>query len=49
LLRIPRHRWENNIKKNLEIGYEDVNWMLLAYDRVQCQVPMNPIMNLQAP
>jgi hypothetical protein len=30
----PRHRWESNIELDLkEIGYEGVDWMLLALDR----------------
>jgi hypothetical protein len=29
----PSHRWENNIRKDLgEIGWEDVDWILLIQD-----------------
>jgi hypothetical protein len=32
----PRHRWEDNIKLHLrEIGFNGVNWIQLAQDRVQ--------------
>jgi hypothetical protein len=32
----PRRRWENNIKMDLrEIGFDMVNWIRLAQDRIQ--------------
>jgi hypothetical protein len=32
----PKHRWEDNIRRNLrEIGWEVVDWMHLAQDRDQ--------------
>jgi hypothetical protein len=30
-----KHRWEDNIKIDLEIGSEDVDWIHLAQDRVK--------------
>jgi len=37
----PRHRWEYNIRMNVrEIGWECVNWIHLAQDRV-----VNVVMN----
>jgi hypothetical protein len=33
-LRRPSHRWEDNIKMNLqEVGYGGVDWIELAQDR----------------
>ena len=30
----PRHRWEDNIKMDLqEVGYGDMDWIKLAQDR----------------
>jgi len=32
----PRHRWEDNIRIDLgEIGWEGMDWMILAQDRHQ--------------
>jgi hypothetical protein len=42
----PRHRWENTIKMDLkELGYEGVNWIHLAQDRVA----VNTVMNFRVP
>jgi hypothetical protein len=42
----PRHRWEDNIKMYLrEIGIDGVNWIWLAWDRVQCRAFVNTVMN----
>jgi hypothetical protein len=39
LLERPRHRYVNNIKKNIkEIGYECVNWMHLAQIRTSGEI-----------
>jgi hypothetical protein len=42
-----RRRREDDIKMNLkEIGYEDVDWIQLAQDRVQWQNVVNTVINL---
>jgi hypothetical protein len=45
----PRHRWQDNIKTCLrEIGWEGVNWILLAQDRGQWRaVVINTEMNVR--
>ena len=46
----PRHRWEDNIKMNLE---EDecggMDWMKLAQDRDSWRALLNAVMNLWVP
>jgi len=38
----PRCRWKKNIKTYLrEIRYNDVDWIHLAQDRVQCRALVN--------
>jgi len=37
-----RHRWEDNIKMDLqEVGYRDMNWIELAQDRDRWQALVN--------
>jgi hypothetical protein len=49
-LRRSRHRCEDNIKMDLkEIGWEVVDWIHLAQDRIQCRAVVNMVMNLQVP
>jgi hypothetical protein len=44
-----RRRWEN-IRMNLrQIGWEVVEWILLAQDRNQGRALVNTVMNLQVP
>jgi len=44
----PRHRWEDNIKMDLqEEGFGGMDWIELAQDRWQALV--NAVMNLQVP
>jgi hypothetical protein len=44
----PRHRWEDGIRMDLrEIGWESVEWMMLAQDRNRCRVLVNTVMNLR--
>ena len=46
----PRHRWEDNIKMDLqevEGGCED--WMELAQDRDRWRALVNTVMNLRVP
>jgi hypothetical protein len=46
----PRHRWEDNIKKDLgEIGFGDVDWINLAQDRDRWRALVNTVMNLRVP
>ena len=46
----PRHRWEDNIKMNLqEVGCGGMDWMELAQDRDRWQALVNAVMNLQVP
>ena len=47
---IPRHRWENNIKMDLqEVGCGGMDWIKLAQDRYRWQALMNVVMNVQVP
>jgi hypothetical protein len=42
-----RHKWEDNIRKNLrEMGWQDVGWIQLAQDRDQWRVLVNTVTNL---
>jgi hypothetical protein len=42
------HRWEGYIKMDFEeVRCEGVKWIQLMQDRVQCQAPVNMIMDLQ--
>jgi hypothetical protein len=42
-----RHRWEDNIKKDLgEMGIDGVNWIWLAWDTVQLRVFVNAVLKL---
>jgi hypothetical protein len=46
----PKHRWEDNIRMDLrEIGWQGVNWILLALDRDWWQAVLNIVMNHQVP
>jgi hypothetical protein len=49
-LRSPRRRWVDNIKMDLrEIGWDGMDWIALAQDRVQWRVLVNTVMNLRVP
>ena len=44
----PKHRWEDNIKMDLqEVGWGDTDWIALAEDRESCWVLMNSVINLK--
>jgi hypothetical protein len=44
----PKHRWENNIKIDLqEMGCGGMDWIKLAQDRDRWQALVNAVMNLQ--
>ena len=46
----PRHRWEDNIKMDLqEVGGGCGDWMELAQDRDRWQALVSKVMNLQVP
>ena len=46
----PRHRWENNIKMDLqEVGCGGMDWIELARDRDSCRALVTAVMNLQVP
>jgi len=49
-LGIPRHRWEENIKVDLqEVGCGCVDWIELAQDRDKWRALINAVINLRAP
>ena len=46
----PRHRWEDNIKMDLqEVGGACADWMELAQDRDRKRAPVSTVMKLQVP
>jgi len=46
----PRHRWEGNIKMDLqEVGCGGMDWIELAQDMDRCRALANAVMNLQVP
>ena len=46
----PRHRWEDNIKMDLqEVGCWGMDWTELAQDRDRWQALVNAVMNIQVP
>ena len=49
-LGIPRRRWEDNIKMDLqEVGCVGMDWIELAQDRNGWQALVNAVMNLRIP
>jgi hypothetical protein len=45
----PRHRWEDNIKMDIqEVGW-GMDWIDLVRDRYKCWAFVNAVMNLQVP
>jgi hypothetical protein len=45
-----RHRWEHNIKMDLqEVGCKSMDWINAAHDRDRWQALANAIMNLRVP
>jgi hypothetical protein len=46
----PRHRWEDNIKVDLqEVGYGVIDWMELVQDRDRWRALVNVVVNLWVP
>ena len=46
----PRHRWDDNIKMDLqEVGCGGMDWFELAQDRDRWQALVNAVMKLQVP
>ena len=46
----PRHRWEDNIKMDLEeVGRGCGDWMELAQDRKRWRALVSTVMNLRVP
>ena len=46
----PRHRWEDNIKMDLqEVGCEGMDWIDVAQGRDKWRAIMNVVMNLHVP
>ena len=46
----PRHRWEDNIKMDVqEVGCWSTNWIELAEDRDRWRALVNAVMNLRVP
>jgi len=46
----PRHRWEDNIKMDLqEVGCGVMDWIKLAQDRDRWQALVNAATNLRVP
>jgi hypothetical protein len=46
----PRHRWEDNIKANLqEVGRGGMDWIELDQDRDSWRSLVNAVMNLRFP
>ena len=46
----PRHRWEDNIKMDLqEVGWGSMDWIDLVRNRDRSQASVNTVMNLQIP
>ena len=44
----PRHRWEDNIKMDLqEVGCVGLDWIELAHDRDRWQALVSAVMNIQ--
>jgi len=45
-----RHRWEDNIKMDLQgVGFGGVDWIELTEDRDRWRAVVNAVMNLQVP
>jgi hypothetical protein len=45
----PRRRWEDNIKMDQEVGWDDVAWIDMAQNRVRWRALVIAVMNLRVP
>jgi hypothetical protein len=46
----PRHRWEDNIKMDLqEVGWRGMDWINMAQDRDRWRTVVSAVMNLRVP
>jgi len=46
----PRHRWEDNIKMDLQaVGCAGLDWIDVAQDRDRWRAVVNAVMNLRVP
>ena len=46
----PRHRWEDNIKMDLqEVGRGGMDWIEVSQDRDRWRALVNAVMNLRVP
>jgi hypothetical protein len=46
----PRHRWEDNIKMDLqEVGWRGMDWIDMTQDRDRWRALVNAVMNLRVP
>jgi hypothetical protein len=46
----PRHRWEDNIKMDLqEVGCGGMDWIYMAQDRDRWRALVNAVMDLRVP
>jgi hypothetical protein len=47
-LEIPRRRWDDNIKMDLQkVGWGGMDWIDLAQDRARWRALVNAVMNLR--
>jgi hypothetical protein len=46
----PRRKWFDNIRMDLvEVGWGDVDWIVLAQDRHRWRAVVNSVLNLRVP
>jgi hypothetical protein len=46
----PRRRWVDNIRIDLgEVGWDDVDWIVLTKDRNRWRALVNSVLNLRVP
>jgi hypothetical protein len=46
----PRRKWVDNIRMDLgQVGWDDVDWIGLAQDRIRWRALVNSVLNLRVP